>query len=66
VPPADAWRFFDAAPCPKDLWVVPGARHGGYADAAPDQYGPRILGFFQDALGGNQLGRASVSGNRRS
>jgi len=52
VPPADAWRFFDAAPRPKDLWVVPGAGHGGYAGAAPDQYGPKILRFFQDALGG--------------
>lgn len=51
VPPADARRFFDAAPCPKELWVVPGAGHGGDADAAPDQYGPRILRFFQDALG---------------
>jgi dipeptidyl aminopeptidase/acylaminoacyl peptidase len=52
VPSADALRFFDAAPRPKELWVIPGAKHGGYADAAPDQYGPRILGFFQDALGG--------------
>jgi len=52
VPPSDARRFFDAAPRPKDLWVIPGARHGGYADAAPDQYGPRILSFFQAALGG--------------
>jgi uncharacterized protein len=50
APPADARRFFDAAPPPKDLWVVPGAKHGGYADAAPDQYGQRILSFFQDAL----------------
>jgi dipeptidyl aminopeptidase/acylaminoacyl peptidase len=51
APPADARRFFDAAPRPKELWVVPGAGHGGYADAAPEQYGPRILRFFQDALG---------------
>jgi pimeloyl-ACP methyl ester carboxylesterase len=52
APAADAWRFFDAASRPKDLWVVPGAGHGGYADAAPDQYGARILTFFEDALGG--------------
>jgi uncharacterized protein len=52
APQADARRFFDAAPRPKDLLVVPGAGHGGFANAAPDQYGPRILSFFQDALGG--------------
>lgn len=52
VPPADALKFFDAAPRPKELWVIPDAGHGGYADAAPNQYGPRILGFFRSALGG--------------
>jgi pimeloyl-ACP methyl ester carboxylesterase len=50
VPAADAQRFFDAAPGPKQLWVIPGAGHGGYADVAPDEYGPRILRFFQEAL----------------
>lgn len=51
APPADAQKFFDAALPPKDLWLIPGAGHGGYANAAPNQYGPRILGFFQAALG---------------
>jgi pimeloyl-ACP methyl ester carboxylesterase len=52
APPADAQRFFDAAPLSKHLWVVDGAGHGGYGDAAPEQYGPRIIAFFQGALGG--------------
>ncbi|NPV75326.1 MAG: alpha/beta fold hydrolase [Anaerolineae bacterium] len=31
------------------LWIVPGARHGGYRAADPQAYAERIVGFFDEA-----------------
>jgi pimeloyl-ACP methyl ester carboxylesterase len=50
VPMAQAERVFRAAGEPKELWVVPGAAHGGYAEAAPAEYPARLVRFFCDAL----------------
>ena len=36
---------------PKILWVVPGSAHGGYFQAAPEEYRRRILQFFDSAFG---------------
>ena len=38
--------FFESACGPKELWVVPGAGHGGYATAAPVDYETRVVSFF--------------------
>lgn len=38
--------FFETACGPKELWVVPGAAHGGYATIAPVEYETRIVAFF--------------------
>ncbi len=43
-------RVFDAAGEPKSLWVVPGARHGKYLEAAPEEYERRIIAFLDGAL----------------
>ena len=40
---------FAAAAQPKELWVVPGAGHGQYAQAQPEEYEKRILRFFDAA-----------------
>jgi dipeptidyl aminopeptidase/acylaminoacyl peptidase len=41
--------LYEAARDPKELWLVPGAHHGGYDTSAPD-YSTRILQFFTHAL----------------
>lgn len=42
---------FEAAHEPKELWIVPGAGHGGYLETAPDEYVSRTLQFFETYLG---------------
>jgi uncharacterized protein len=37
---------FDAARDPKELWVMPGVGHGGYAQAFPDEFEQRVTAFF--------------------
>jgi dipeptidyl aminopeptidase/acylaminoacyl peptidase len=38
---------------PKDLWVVPGARHGGYLDVAEEEWEQRVVAFFDGAFAGS-------------
>ncbi len=52
--PATARALYAAAGEPKRLWVVAGAGHGGYGEAARD-YGERIRAFFDEALGDDAL-----------
>jgi len=49
VPLAAARELFAAAGEPKRLWLVEGAGHGGYEEAAPG-YGDRIREFFDHGL----------------
>lgn len=35
---------------PKDLWIVPGCGHGGYLDAASEEWEERVVTFFEGAL----------------
>jgi dipeptidyl aminopeptidase/acylaminoacyl peptidase len=42
--------LFRAACEPKQLWVVPGAGHGQYAQVAPREYEQRLRGHFDAAL----------------
>jgi dipeptidyl aminopeptidase/acylaminoacyl peptidase len=44
-----AGLLFDAARDPKELWIVPGAGHGGYIGAAPQEYERRVIAFLEDA-----------------
>lgn len=39
--------LFEAAAETKELWIVPGAGHGGYQQAAPEEYEHRIMEFFE-------------------
>lgn len=43
---AGTTTFFERACAPKELWVVHGAGHGGYARVAPGEYETRIVAFF--------------------
>lgn len=42
--------LYDAAGEPKALWIVPGAGHGGYQPAAPQEYELRIVTFFEETF----------------
>jgi predicted acyl esterase len=35
---------------PKDLWIVPGAWHGGYLDVAAEEWERRVAAFFDSAF----------------
>lgn len=50
TPVADIERAFAAAKEPKELWVVPGARHGEVEHVDPAGFERRILAFFDAAL----------------
>jgi dipeptidyl aminopeptidase/acylaminoacyl peptidase len=42
--------LYAAAREPKSLWIIRGARHGGYAQVLPGEYRSRLVEFFSDAL----------------
>jgi uncharacterized protein len=50
VPPFASRALFDAAREPKELWIIPGAGHAGFAAMAGEEYGRRLVGFFSRAL----------------
>jgi dipeptidyl aminopeptidase/acylaminoacyl peptidase len=43
-------RLFQAARNPKELWIEPGADHGGYVTAAPAEYEARVIAFLERAF----------------
>jgi fermentation-respiration switch protein FrsA (DUF1100 family) len=50
VPVRHVHTLFQAAEEPKELWVVPDARHVGARDIDPDLYFGRVEGFLKQAL----------------
>ncbi len=46
MPDGTAQRMAAAACEPSALWVIEGARHGDYLEAAPDEYPTRLIEFF--------------------
>ncbi len=50
MPSSDAMRLFAAAREPKELWLVPGAVHGGTVYMAGDEYMKRVLRFLDTHL----------------
>lgn len=58
--PDDARALYAAAGEPKELWIVPGAGHGGAYYAAREEYEQRLLAFFERYL----TARQSFASNR--
>lgn len=50
TPLEESLRLFDAAPAPKQIWVVPGAQHQDFHGFAPGEYERRVLEFFRQHL----------------
>ncbi len=48
--PNSAYRLYDAAPGPKELWVVQECGHASAPIIAPREYKQRVNGFFQRYL----------------
>jgi len=51
IPVENGRRLYAAAQEPKELWIIPGADHGGTLVAAGDAYEKRVGGFFDKYLG---------------
>ena len=51
TPLAESQRLFEAAPGPKDLWVLPEAAHQDFHRVAGAGYEARILDFLAAHLG---------------
>jgi uncharacterized protein len=50
VPPAQSRALFDAAGEPKAWWLINGATHRRFADAAGPAYEEKLTGFYDDKL----------------
>lgn len=50
IPAAQAKMLFKRAHMPKDLWLVPGAKHGKCADVGGFEYKQRLSDFFRNYL----------------
>jgi len=47
----DAKALYAAAKEPKeDMWIIPGAGHAEGAEIAPEEYGERVVNFFDRHL----------------
>ncbi len=57
--------LFDAAPEPKELWIVPGAAHQDLHRLASAEYERRVLDFLGRALHGAGRPGAQAEGDRR-
>jgi pimeloyl-ACP methyl ester carboxylesterase len=51
ISPELVMKLYAAAREPKALWIVPGAHHGGYSEAASEEYKKRITEFLAQGLG---------------
>jgi fermentation-respiration switch protein FrsA (DUF1100 family) len=50
VPPDSSERLYSVASEPRELWIVHGAVHGGYAQVAGEEYARRLVAFFDRTL----------------
>lgn len=50
VPAYMVRELYKASQSPVSLWIVKGATHGGYLQAAPSQYPLRLTQFFESSL----------------
>lgn len=48
--PADTEALFASAQEPKELWMVPNARHEDLHRVAPSEYEARVISFLESAL----------------
>lgn len=47
---AESEQFYQLAPEPKELWVLPNAKHVDFQESAPEEYQQRLLDFLAKYL----------------
>lgn len=57
TPPAIMDRVLAACAAPRELWRLPGVGHGGYLQAAPEEYERRVMSFWDRAFPDTTLTR---------
>lgn len=50
IPVRHTRSLYEAAPGPKDIWIVPGAEHAQCLRVAGKEYGERLVRFYQNNL----------------
>jgi len=50
IPPSCSEQLYDHANPPKELWLIPGARHDNMWDVGGEEYRRRIVAFFEQHL----------------
>jgi alpha-beta hydrolase superfamily lysophospholipase len=50
IPPASSEEVFTSANPPKELWIIPGARHDNMWEVGGEEYRGRIVAFFEKYL----------------
>jgi len=65
VPIEHAYRLFEAAGDPKELWIAEGAAHCGTYFLDRPAYTERVVGFFERALGARVAPPADAEHSRR-
>ncbi len=63
IPPRIARQLYELARCPKELWLVPGARHNQCHRTEPEEYSRRVRAFLLETL---QLGRLTYCDEREN
>jgi len=53
--------LYRAAPCPKYLWIVQGAKHNQSVVVEPAQYASRTIAFFRRHLADEQIDEAAIT-----
>src|SRR5512144_1562260 len=60
IPVDNGRRVYAAAKEPKELWIVPGAGHGGTIAAAESEYEKRVGEFFDKSLTNVEAGQGGI------
>jgi len=53
--------LYSEAPCPKYIWIVPGAQHNQSVVVAPDEYAARTIAFFRRHLAGETIEESKIT-----
>lgn len=53
--------LYNQAPCPKYLWLVPGAKHNQSVLVEPRQYAAKTIAFFRRHLAGEQINDIEIT-----
>jgi len=60
IPVEQSQLLYEAAPGPKSLWVVPGAKHNQCVIVRPEYYALRTVSFFDEYLARARTGPAAA------